>query len=125
MPSFTQQDHRCSGRAQHALDIVAAQQAEYDSRRLRRLNGETRPLTAAYEDNLRQHLPPVLRFLTSDTHAVDRSVDALDQQLVWSGVGQSCSIPLPTAISPIDIGTVGPGESQVHFSAQLPSSPAR
>jgi hypothetical protein len=49
----------------------------------------------------------------------------LNQQLVWSGVGQSCSIPLPTAISRIDIGTVGPAESQIHFSAELPSSPAR
>ncbi len=49
----------------------------------------------------------------------------LNQQLVWSGVGLSCSIPLPTAIARIDIGTVEVGESQIPFSAELPSSPAR
>jgi hypothetical protein len=79
MSSFTQQHHHDSGGPQHALEVVAAQQAEYDFRRLRRLHSETRPITAAYEDNLRQHLPPDLRFLTSDTYAVDRSVDALDR----------------------------------------------
>ena len=49
----------------------------------------------------------------------------LNQQLVWSGVGLSCSIPLPTAISRIDIGTVGSAESQADFAAELPPTPAR
>jgi hypothetical protein len=49
----------------------------------------------------------------------------LDQQLVWSGVGLSCSIPLPTAISRIDIGTVGSADTQTNFQAELPPAPAR
>jgi hypothetical protein len=49
----------------------------------------------------------------------------LNQQLVWSGVGLSCSIPLPTAIARIDIGSVGVAESQVHFLAELPPGQAR
>ena len=43
----------------------------------------------------------------------------LNQQLVWSGVGLSCSVPLPTAISRIDIGAVGPGESQTNYQSEL------
>jgi hypothetical protein len=49
----------------------------------------------------------------------------LNQQLVWSGVGLACSIPLPTAISRIDIGTVGPGDTQVDFVSELATAPAR
>jgi hypothetical protein len=49
----------------------------------------------------------------------------LNQQLVWSGVGLSCSIPLPTAISRIDIGTVGTGDTQVDFASELAPAPAR
>jgi hypothetical protein len=49
----------------------------------------------------------------------------LNQQLVWSGVGLSCSIPLPTAISRIDIGTVGAGDTQVDFASELAPAPAR
>ena len=49
----------------------------------------------------------------------------LNQQLVWSGVGLSCSIPLPTSISRIDIGTVGPGDTQLDFASELAPAPAR
>jgi hypothetical protein len=49
----------------------------------------------------------------------------LNQQVVWSGVGLSCSIPLPTAISRIDIGTVGPTDGQTNFQTELPSAAAR
>jgi hypothetical protein len=49
----------------------------------------------------------------------------LNQQLVWSGVGVSCSIPLPAAIARIDIGAVGSSESQTSFQADLPAPPAR
>ena len=49
----------------------------------------------------------------------------LNQQLVWSGVGLKCSIPLPSTLSRIDIGTVGPGEDQVPFGSTLPAAPAR
>ncbi len=49
----------------------------------------------------------------------------LNQQLVWSGVGLSCSIPLPMAISRIDIGAVGTGDTQVDFASELAPSPAR
>ncbi len=48
----------------------------------------------------------------------------LNQQLVWSGVGLKCSIPLPSTVSRIDIGTVGPGEGQVPFGSTLPAAPA-
>ena len=49
----------------------------------------------------------------------------LNQQLVWSGIGLSCTIPLPTAISRIDIGTVGTDETQVDFASELAFAPAR
>ncbi len=49
----------------------------------------------------------------------------LNQQLVWTGVGQSCSIPAPTAISRIDIGTVDSADIQTNFQAALPPGPAR
>jgi hypothetical protein len=49
----------------------------------------------------------------------------LDQRLVWSGVGLSCSIPLPSAISRVDIGTVASAEAQAHLQAALPPAPAR
>jgi hypothetical protein len=49
----------------------------------------------------------------------------LNRELVWSGLGRSCSIPLPTAISRIDIGTVGSAEAQVFFADELPATPAR
>jgi hypothetical protein len=49
----------------------------------------------------------------------------LNRQLVWSGVGLSCSVPVPAAISRIDIGTVGAAESQVSFVAELPTTPSR
>jgi hypothetical protein len=49
----------------------------------------------------------------------------LNQHHVWSGVGLSCSIPLPTAISRIDIGTVGAGNTQVDFASELGPAPAR
>jgi hypothetical protein len=49
----------------------------------------------------------------------------LNQRLVWSGVGLTCSIPLPDAVSRIDIGTVGPGEDQINFGSALPFAPAR
>ncbi|HKI16634.1 MAG TPA: hypothetical protein VKA15_02085 [Isosphaeraceae bacterium] len=49
----------------------------------------------------------------------------LNQQHVWSGVGLKCSIPLPGALSRIDIGTVGPGEAQINFGSSLPFAPAR
>jgi hypothetical protein len=49
----------------------------------------------------------------------------LDQQLVWTGVGRSCSIPLPVAIARIDIGSVDSSEAQVDFAALLPPAPAR
>jgi hypothetical protein len=50
----------------------------------------------------------------------------VDQQLVWSGVGLSCAIPLPTApVARIDVGTVGAGEAQVSFAAGLPLAPNR
>jgi hypothetical protein len=49
----------------------------------------------------------------------------MNQQLVWSGVGLSCSIPLPTSISRIDIGTVGAGDTQLDFASELAPAPAR
>jgi hypothetical protein len=49
----------------------------------------------------------------------------LNQQLVWSGVGLTCSIPVPAAIARIDIGTVGSAENQTNFRTELPSTPAR
>ena len=49
----------------------------------------------------------------------------LNQQLVWCGVGLSCSIPLPTAVSRIDIGTIGTGDAQVDFASELAPGPAR
>jgi hypothetical protein len=49
----------------------------------------------------------------------------LNQQLVWSGAGLSCSIPLPTAISRIDIGTVDPADTQTNSQAELPPAAAR
>jgi hypothetical protein len=49
----------------------------------------------------------------------------LNQELVWSGVSQSCSIPLPSTISRIDIGTVSPGSAQANLQSALPPSPAR
>ena len=49
----------------------------------------------------------------------------LDQQLVWSGVGHSCSIPLPTALSRIDIGTVTSADAQTNVRAVLAPAPAR
>jgi hypothetical protein len=80
IPSFIQQHHRCSSGPQHALDIVAAQQAEHDSSRLRRLSGETRHLTEGYEHNLLHLSPANLKFLTSDRHAVDRSIDPVNHE---------------------------------------------
>jgi hypothetical protein len=49
----------------------------------------------------------------------------VDRQLVWRGVGRSCSIPAPTAISRIDIGSVDSSEAQTDLSAELPPAPAR
>jgi hypothetical protein len=49
----------------------------------------------------------------------------LNQELVWSGVGLSCSIPLPSTISRIDIGTVGSGDAQANLQTALPPAPAR
>jgi hypothetical protein len=49
----------------------------------------------------------------------------LNQQLVWRGIGLNCSIPLPDAVSRIDIGTVGPDEAQVGFGPALPAAPMR
>jgi hypothetical protein len=49
----------------------------------------------------------------------------LNQQLVWTGVGWSCSIPLPAVISRIDIGTVGSADSQTTFQAELAAGPMR
>lgn len=116
MSRFIQQDHRHSGGPQHALDVVAAQQAEYDSRRLRRLNDETGPLTAGYEENLLQHSPTDLRFLTSDRHAADRSIDALEsgraefdgalpferrfRLAVQTEFARYANVTMPVAISP-------------------------
>jgi HAMP domain-containing protein len=78
MLRFIQQDHHYSSALQRAFDVVAAQQSDFDSRRLRRLSGETRLQTTGHERNILQHSPTDLSFLTSESHAVNRSVDALD-----------------------------------------------
>lgn len=49
----------------------------------------------------------------------------LNQQLVWTGVGLSCSIPAPTAISRIDIGTIDQADIQINVQPELPPAPAR
>jgi len=49
----------------------------------------------------------------------------LDQQLVWSGTGTRASIPLPTTVGRIDIGTVSAANRQVSFSSSLPAAPLR
>jgi hypothetical protein len=49
----------------------------------------------------------------------------LNQQLVWTGVGLACTVPVPTAISRIDIGTVLPADTQTNFQSALTPSPAR
>jgi hypothetical protein len=78
MLGFIQQDHHYSSGLQHALDVVAAQQAEFDSRRLRRLRGESHHQTTGHERNLLQQSSNNLSLLTSDSHAFDRSVEVLD-----------------------------------------------
>ncbi len=72
-----------------------------------------------------QHGTQLLLSWTSSAPAGAPYQVYLNQQLVWSGVGLSCSIPLPTAISRIDIGTVGTGETQVDFASELATAPAR
>ena len=47
----------------------------------------------------------------------------VDQQLVWSGTGRSCSIPLPGAVARIDIGAIGLDEDQANFASSLPGAP--
>jgi len=43
------------------------------------------------------------------------------RQLAWSGTETSCSIPWPhESNTPIEVGTVDPGEEEVDFSADLP-----
>ncbi len=49
----------------------------------------------------------------------------VDQRLVWSGTGRSCSIPLPGAVARIDIGAIGPDEAQTNFGSSLSAAPAR
>ncbi len=49
----------------------------------------------------------------------------VNQQLAWSGVGLSCSVPLPPTIARIDIGTVASGDTQSTVRAELPASPGR
>ncbi len=49
----------------------------------------------------------------------------LDQRLVWSGVGLSCSIPLPPATARIDIGTIDAASAQINAGSALPATPAR
>jgi hypothetical protein len=72
-----------------------------------------------------QHGTELLLSWTSTAAAGTRFQVYLNQQLAWSGFGLNCSIPLPDAISRIDIGTVGPGEAQVKFGSSLPPAPAR
>jgi hypothetical protein len=72
-----------------------------------------------------QHGTELLLSWTSTAAAGTRFQVYLNQRLAWSGVGLKCSIPLPDAISRIDIGTVGPGEAQIDFGSALPFAAAR
>ena len=49
----------------------------------------------------------------------------VDQRLVWSGTGRSCSIPLPGAVARIDIGAIGPDEAQIEFRIRHCRPPRR
>jgi hypothetical protein len=49
----------------------------------------------------------------------------LNQQLAWTGIGLSCTVPVPTAISRIDIGTVDSTDTQTNFQTALLPPPAR
>jgi hypothetical protein len=49
----------------------------------------------------------------------------LNQKLAWTGVGLSCTIPVPAAISRIDIGTVDSTDTQTNFQTVLVPAPAR
>ncbi len=44
-------------------------------------------------------------------------------RLTWSGVGQSCVVPVPQRRVTIDVGTVGAAEAATNFSASLPAVP--
>jgi hypothetical protein len=46
-----------------------------------------------------------------------------NRALAWYGTSTTTSIAYPTAVSRIDIGTVGPGEQQTNFAADLPTAP--
>jgi hypothetical protein len=72
-----------------------------------------------------QHGTELLLSWTSTASAGTIFQVYLNRRLVWSGVGRKCSIPLPGTVSRIDIGTAGPGESQVNFGSSLPAAPAR
>jgi hypothetical protein len=50
----------------------------------------------------------------------------VDRKLMWYGHGLSTAVPIPpNGVSRIDIGTVGVGESQIDFSADLTPAPQR
>jgi hypothetical protein len=49
----------------------------------------------------------------------------VNEQLVWYGTSPYASIPLPTSISRIDIGTVGAANATVSFASILPPAPNR
>jgi hypothetical protein len=46
------------------------------------------------------------------------------RRLAWHGTARSVSLPMPTGRVRIDIGTVGPGEGPLDFSADLPAAKA-
>jgi hypothetical protein len=48
----------------------------------------------------------------------------VDDALAWYGTSTTASVALPSGgVYAIDIGTVGPGEQQTNFSADLPATP--
>jgi hypothetical protein len=49
----------------------------------------------------------------------------LDGALIWSGSSNRVSIPLPTTVGRIDIGTVSTANKMVSFGSSLPAAPLR
>lgn len=43
--------------------------------------------------------------------------------LAWAGTARSAHLPMPTAPSYVQVGTVGPGEDDTDFSGSLPALP--
>jgi hypothetical protein len=71
-------DRVCSGGLQHALNVVATQQAEHDSRLLEHLRGEMLQQSAGCSQSPLQQAPNDHRFLKSNERPVDRFFDVLN-----------------------------------------------